>query len=94
MDILLRRSNSLLDKMLQSAVSSKDERPGGKKENIMGNNAVGSLVLSLFFGVAAGLALILANHFNWEGENYVIGIFVLSLLNIVYVLYTGRKKRN
>lgn len=60
----------------------------------MGKNSVGPLVLSIFFALAAGLAFILANHFSWEGEKYLLGIFILSLLNLLYALYVSRKKRS
>ncbi len=58
----------------------------------MKKSTIGPLVLSLFFIVATGVALVLARHFSWEGEEYVLGVFVLSLLNGGYALYTTSRK--
>ncbi len=60
----------------------------------MKGNAAGPFVLSLFFVAASGLALVLALHFNWEGENYVLGAFVLSLCYVAYVLYAISRDRS
>ena len=60
----------------------------------MNGNAAGPFVLSLFFVAASGLALVLALHFNWEGENYVLGAFALSLCYVAYVLYAISRDRS